>query len=98
MIKIEIKNLHINVFRLLRYSYPVTITLILIALSVVFFFLYQKVYKTLAFAEIVTNLKQKVPEEELEKNKFQSILDKIHQKVESNAIDFNNLKNPFAPL
>lgn len=98
MKKIELKKIKFNFSYLLRYLYPITIVVIVIILSVLIFFLYNNVYKTLAYAEMVTALKQKVPPENLEKKQFEEILEKIQEKIKKPAAPINNIKNPFLPL
>lgn len=94
-LKIKLNKLKINSFLLIRYFYPVSIIIILIILGGFLFFLYQNVYQTLAQAKTVTDLKQKVSEERLQKEKFDEIIEKINQKIIPSERNLNNINNPF---
>ncbi|MBI5765673.1 hypothetical protein HZA71_00390 [Candidatus Falkowbacteria bacterium] len=97
MKKINLKKIKFNFIYLLRYLYPITIAVIVIILLVLIFFLYNNVYKTLAYAEMITALKQKVPPENLEKKQFEEILAKIQEKIKKTDALIDNIKNPFVP-
>jgi len=77
-----------------KYIYPAAIIIATTAICLVMSFLYANVYKTIAQAEVVTNLKGKVVEEQLQQTLFVQIIDKIKKKQEGIKIDFNVLKNP----
>lgn len=94
---LDLKKIKINFNGLFRHLYSLTIVIVVIILICVFFFLYKNVYQTLAYAEIVNNLKLKVPEENLEKAQFEKILTQIQAKVEKSTVDFSKIKNPFTP-
>lgn len=89
------KKIKINFFLLIRYFYPLSIFIIVVVLAALFAFLYKNVYQTLAQAETLTELKQKVSEEKLQKEKFNEIIENIENKSQRTDISQENLKNIF---
>ena len=79
----------------LRFIYPITILIILIILFAVGWFLYNNVYKTIAYAEELTDLKKQVPENVLENNKFKTITEKIEAKTKLDDINIDAIRNIF---
>ena len=77
-----------------KYIYPVAIFIATAAVCLVMYFLYNNVYKTIDQAEVVTNLKGKVVQEQLQQALFLQIIDKIRKKEEGIKADFKSLKNP----
>ncbi len=100
---INLKKVKVNVFALLKYSYPIVIIVIVACLAWMMYFLYQNVYRTLTAAEILTELRKKVPEETLQEDKFKQIIIRIREKTgmeeaTSTATTTPAIKNPFVPL
>jgi len=97
----ESKN---NLFVFLaKYGYTATILIIIVILCWLMYFLYKNVYQTLAQAELVTQLKQKVLEEDLEESKFTEVVKKLELKTQplaeikitSSTASSTLKKNPF---
>ena len=97
---INLKKIKVNVFILLRCLYPAVLVLIVVFLSWMMYFLYQNVYQTLAEAEILTELRKKVPEETLQKDKFEGIIQKLKEKtgIMETTTSTPAGKDPFLPL
>lgn len=86
----------IDIFRLIKFIYPLTLLLIVIALCLVMLFLYNNVYLTMSQAEIVSSLKAKVIEESVDFSKFSGIVKKIEaKKALQNWPYLNYLSSPF---
>lgn len=69
-----------DIFKAVKYFYPLTIVLIVAVLFWVMSFLYHNVYLTMTQAEIVTSLKTKVIEESVDFAKFNDIVKKVAAK------------------
>lgn len=95
---INLKDLKINFFNFIRYFYPITIVLIIIVLISLAVFLYKNVYSTLAEAKILTSLQKEVSPENLAKEKFYDVLDKMRKKTQKPNIDVYQVKNIFLKL
>ena len=96
MKKINLKN--INFFLIIRYLYPITIVVIIITLLILLKFLYNNVYQTIIQAELITDLRKEVTDENLAKDKFDQVLQKIELKSSSNTADISVIKDPFQNL
>lgn len=83
-----------NIFSLARYIYPISISLGTVLTLAVMYFLYLNVYKTIGQAEIVTNLKGKVAEEQLNESRFSQIIEKIKSKSSRAKDRYDQLKDP----
>jgi len=70
----------IDIFKAIKYIYPLTIFIIVLILIWVMSFLYNNVYLTMTQAEIVSSLKSKVIEESVDFSKFNDIVKKIADK------------------
>lgn len=87
----------IDVFKMIKYIYPLTIFVIVLILIWVMSFLYNNVYLTMTQAEIVSNLKSKVIEESVNYAGFNAIVDKIGGKKKLAEWPYlNYLASPFA--
>ncbi|MEK7072393.1 MAG: hypothetical protein AAB969_02380 [Patescibacteria group bacterium] len=96
MKKIEIKK--INFFLIIRYLYPATIVVIIIMLFFVMKFLYDNVYQTIIQAELITDLRKEISDQNLEKNKFDQIIKNIESKTQAEKINLDQVKDPFQSL
>lgn len=96
MTKINFKK--INFFLIVRYLYPITITVIIVILFFLMQFLYHNVYQTIIEAELITDLRKETSEENLEKNKFDQVITKLNLKSLADKLDANSLKDPFQNL
>ena len=88
----------INFFILIRYLYPITIIIIIIALFILIRFLYNNVYQTIIEAELITDLRKEISDQNLEKDKFDKVIDEIEQKTNSEKINTADIKDPFQNL
>ncbi len=88
----------INFFLIIKYLYPITITLIIIVLLFLLRFLYSNVYQTIIQAELITDLRKETSDENLQKNKFDQVTRNIESKLSTSEINTNNLKDPFKSL
>jgi cell division protein FtsL len=98
MKKVNLKGIKINVFSLVKYMYPVTILLIVVILVILMNFLYHKVYQTIIQAELITDLRKEISEENLDKDKFNKALQAIERKRSDETIDIKTITDPFLPL
>lgn len=90
------KTVTIDIFRLIKYIYPMTIFIIILILIWVMYFLYNNVYLTMTQAQIVSTLKTKVIEESVNYNGFNAIADKIKAKEKLSDWPYlNYLASPF---
>jgi len=90
------KTATIDVFRLIKYIYPLTIVIIVLILTWVMYFLYNNVYLTMTQAQIVSTLKTKVIEESVDYSGFNAIADKIKDKDGLSDWPYlNYLSSPF---
>ncbi|OGY44674.1 MAG: hypothetical protein A3B89_04295 [Candidatus Buchananbacteria bacterium RIFCSPHIGHO2_02_FULL_40_13] len=98
MKKIKIKN--ISFFKIVGYLYPATILAIVLVLLFLIRFLYANVYQTIIQAELITDLRKEVSEQNLEKEKFDKVLENLNWKTtitgELTAVDLT--KDPFQNL
>lgn len=85
----------INFIALLKYFYPATIVIIVIILGFLIQFLYHNVYQTIIQAELITDLRKRITEEVVEKEKFNTVLNNITTKREIKTIDIASIKDPF---
>jgi len=81
--------------QLVRYGYGLTIIIIILVLVWLMYFLYCNVYQTLGQAEIVTQLKQKVLEEDLQQDKFNLVVEKLKAKQQAATSTPPLTGNPF---
>jgi predicted KAP-like P-loop ATPase len=93
MKKIEIKK--INFFLIIKYLYPVTIFLIIITLFFLGKFLYNNVYQTIIQAELITDLRKEISDQNLERAKFEQITKNIELKGSSEITNTQAIKDPF---
>lgn len=86
----------IDLFKAIKYIYPLTIAIIVLILIWVMSFLYNNVYLTMSQAEIVSSLKSKVIEESVDFSKFTEIVGEIDAKKALSAWPY--LKYPSSPF
>lgn len=75
------KKFKINLANYLKYSFSLSIIIIIIILSAFVSFLYKNVYQTIAEAQELTSLRQNVISEKLEKTKFYEIISNMEKKI-----------------
>lgn len=93
IIKPNGKKEKINWFKLTKLIYPVTITVIGVALIFVMYFLYQQVYQTAVQLDLVANLKSRVVEQQINKKTFNQVQQLFCRKTSTPALW--PFKNPF---
>lgn len=96
MKNIDIKK--INFFLIIRYLYPATIILIVITLLILIRFLYSNVYQTIIQAELITDLRKEISDQNLEKDKFYRVIKNIELKTTQEKIITDQIKDPFQNL
>ena len=87
------KQLKIDLVIIFNRARPITLIVIIIIIGFLLFFLKNNVYQTISTAEIVTQLKKEVPENELLFPLFEDELNQIENKTKLKTI--NIPKDPF---
>jgi|GEM_PF-2791916 hypothetical protein len=95
MIKPTNEQINKGIFKVLKYSYSLTIVIIVVVLFTLGNFLYNNVYQTLSYAKAVTDLKKQVSSEYPEVDRFNTIIKNIEIKTTPNTKGLANLQNPF---
>lgn len=96
--KINLAKLGGWLIKKIKYAYPLSIIIILIIIGVVLNFLYLNVYRTLSYAQTVTELSKQIPEQDVAQTKFNNIIEKIQKKQNSPLSDVDLLRNPFEEI
>lgn len=91
MLKLNSKNINKKIN--FKYLYLVTTLIGTIFLLTIMGFLYFNVYKTLTQAEIVSDLKTKVIQKNIDIKKINKIIDKINQKTNCSEIKETELRD-----
>lgn len=87
----------LDIFKAIKYIYPLTIFIIVLILIWVMSFLYNNVYLTMTQAELVSSLKSSVIEESVNFKKFNTIVGKIAEKNSLSAWPYlDYLASPFS--
>lgn len=94
--KIKKAILQAPVYRIIRYSYVFTMVLILVVLTILFYFLYNNFYQTLAQTKEVQILRQQVPLESMNNNLYEQVAGRLREKA-SRATITTTSSNPFLP-
>ncbi len=93
MSKLNLK-FKLDIIKIINISRPLSLVLIVAVLSYCLYFLHQNVYLTIAQAEILTELKKEVPDEDLQIKTFQEELIQLERKIQATSSELTT-RNPF---
>lgn len=86
----------VQLSKIANFIYPITILVIIIGMGWFVFFLYNNVYQTMSSAETVNKLRANVSSVSLEKDKFNTIIVQLQQKLLIGSWQAPaNISNPF---
>lgn len=91
-------KINISFSTILKYISPAVLIIMTVILGMSLIFIYQKVWQTLSVVRVITELRQRVAEEELQMKKFEEIQSLIEAKDKKSTINYSLIKDNFQPL